>query len=153
MSTLHRRDITGGDFTRLAKFNNAFLVLDGLNGLLPWLLSEATMLLPVWYLSGTGWQLANYKVFRQEALGFANADFRRICRYIRVPESQMIDTLFRMSMISVVKGQRLSERPKYKMPFQGVPYSIGWHVEESDIFGYVIERRRLEGNFKQKGAP
>lgn len=150
MSTLHRRDISGADFRCLAKFVAALLVLDGDNGKLPWVLGEVTMLLPVWYLAGSGWRLANYREFRQEALGLSVCDFRRVCRYIRVPEAQMIDILFRLSMICVVKGQRLSERPKYKMSFRGVPFSMGWHVEESVIFGFVIERRRLEGNFRSE---
>jgi len=148
MSTLHRRDISGADFTLLSKFCAALLFLEGPNLKLPWKLGEVVMLLPVWYLSGTEWRLANYKECRREALGIMVSDFRRICHYIRVSEFRMVDTLFRMSMISVVKGQRLSERPKFKMPFFGVPISLEWSGEESDAFGYVIERRRADGGFR-----
>lgn len=152
MSTLHRRDISATDFTRLAKFSHALSVLEGPNERLPWNLKEVSMLLPVWYLSNSYWRLANYKEFKREALGITVADFRRICRYIKITEPQMIDTLFRMSMLSLVKGQKLSDRPKFKMPFSGLPISFDeWSHNALEAFGFVIERRRANGAFKQGG--
>jgi len=149
-STTHRKDISGADFTRLAKFSHSLSVLEGPNERLPWNLKEVSMLLPVWSLSKSYWRLANYKEFKREALGITVPDFRRTCRYIKVTEPQMIDTLFRMSMISVVKEQRLYERPKFKMPFRGLPISFDeWSHNELEAFGFVIERRRADGAFKQ----
>jgi len=149
MSTLHRRDISSSDLTCLAKFIHALLVLSGANGRLPWELGNVTMLLPVWYLCASGWRLSNYKEFRQEALGILVPDFRRVCRYIRVSEFQMIDCLLRLSMISVVRGQRLSEKPMFKQPFHGLPISLAG-AEPSTEFGYVIERRRIVEGFGKR---
>lgn len=149
MSTLHRRDISSSDLTCLAKFIHALLVITGPNGKLPWELGNVTMVLPVWYQCASGWQLSNYKEFEQEALGIMVPDFRRVCRHIRVSEHQMISSLYRLSMISMVKGQSLSEHPKFKQSFYGFPISLGG-VESSTEFGYVVERRRLEGNFRKR---
>ena len=149
MSTLHRRDISAADLTLLAKFSNALAILQGSNGSLAWHIGVLTMLLPVWNLSASGWSLDVYKEFQRDAYGITVPDFRRICRYIMVSEARLTDTLFRMSMISVVKGQLSFERPKFKMPFSGVPSSLSpFFTKKSDEFGFVIERRRVDGAFK-----
>ena len=148
MSTLHRRDIRGLDLTRLAKFCRALIVLVGPDGNLTWNQDCFTMLLPVWHLHESCWRLDRYKEFKQDAYGITVPDFRRICRYIKVKEYQMVDTLYRMSMISVVKGQQTYERPKFKRPFKaGLISHEGWE-KDIEAFGYVIERRRASGEFK-----
>jgi hypothetical protein len=117
-----------------------------------WNLWGIIMLLPIWFNSSNGWRLDRYKEFKRDAYGITVPDFRRLCRYIRVTESQMIDTLYRMSMISVVKGQRSYERPQFKMPFQAALISAeGWLEKDIEAFGFVIERRRADGAFKQEG--
>ncbi|NTV48725.1 MAG: hypothetical protein HGB32_14995 [Geobacteraceae bacterium] len=150
-STTHRRDITGEDFTRLAKLSSSLSTMDSLYLRPCWNLWDITMLLPVWFHSSTGWRLDRYKEFKRDAYGITVPDFRRICRYIKVTEPQMIDTLYRMSMISVVKGQKSYERPKFKMLFQaGLISADGWE-KDIEAFGFVIERRRADGAFRQEG--
>lgn len=148
MSTVHRRDITNEDFVKLAKFSRALETLNGSGKWFSWDLGEVVMRLPVWYQTSTGWQLANYKNFKRDAIGMLVPDFRHICRYIRVSEFSMIDTLYRMSMISMVPGQSYSGARKFKLSFPNLPVGL-WRLEPTAVHGYVIERRRAEGNFRK----
>jgi hypothetical protein len=147
-TTIHRRDIRSEEFTLLARFCWALQHLDGWNCKIPYVLGRVEMRLPVWQASGLGWRLNKYKNFTRDALGIEVSDFRRICRYLQVGESEMIKTLYRLSMLSVVRGQMRVDKPKFKMKFTGV--HSGWEgdILSDEVFGFVIERRRAEGHFR-----
>ena len=147
-ATLHRRDIKSEEFMLLARFSWVLMNLDGWHGRIPYILGEVAMRLPVWKSTHSGWRLYRYKNVKKQAFGIEVADFRRTCRYLKVSEGTMVKTLYRLSMLSVVMGQKDYERPKFKMMFRGV--KIGWEgiIEPCDFFGFVIERRRAEGNFR-----
>lgn len=147
MSTIHRKDIESRDFKLLADFSRALVTLNRPGKRLSWELGETVMRLPVWYQTSTGWQLAYHRNFRRDAIGILVPDFRRICSYIRVREFQMIDTLYRMSMISMVPDQNNSGTLKFKQSFK-TPLGLV-RLEDSAVFGYVIESRRANGDFKR----
>lgn len=144
--TIHRRDITSGDFRILAKFCGALKNLQDNNDELLWYLPLATMYLPVWYKSCGKWHLSRYKEFKMEAIGIQTSDFRRICRYMGVKEHIVINTLYRMSILSVACKQSTCENPKFRKEFVALPYSLDgepqWHI------GFVLEMRRCEGAFR-----
>lgn len=148
MSTLHRRDINGTDFRLLARFCRALQNLNDENGRLPYVLGEIEMYLPVWSLGQFGWQLAGYKSFDREALGIERADMRRICRYLRVHESSLVDTLFRLSMLAVIPPEKICERPRFRMEFLGTCIDHLGLVPPQKAMGFIVERRRSEGHFR-----
>ena len=113
-----------------------------------YLLGETQMLLPVWFKAGSNWKIATIKPFVHEAVGIEANTLRKMCRYIRVKESRLINTLFRFSMLSVISGQKYNEPPKFRMPFFGSVKGLEGYAPPEDGFGFVIKRRRLEGNFK-----
>lgn len=148
MSTLHRQDIGSRDLNLLARFGRALRILEDCNGHLPWVLGEVVMWLPVWYLAGSGWQLSAYRPFAREAFGIETAAMRRVCRYLRVKESELVGTLFRLSMLAVVPGQRVSDKPQFRMPFCGIEIDYEGYASPMESNGFVIERRRAEGKFR-----
>lgn len=149
-TTVHRRDITHADFSLLARFCHALTVLDGFAGTsVYWELGKVPMTLPIWFLAGSGWTLAGYKVFTREAIWLETSVFRRICRYLQVKEPQLVDLLFRLSMLSVVSGQQLHEPRRIRQPFTGkLADDAGRKSSVPD--GFVIERRRATGGFRQR---
>lgn len=145
--TIHRRDINPGDFRILAKFCGAMNKLSQDNAELLYYLGEVLMFLPVWYKSAGDWRLSKYKGFKNEAIGIATADFRRICRYMDMKEPVVINTLFRMSIVAVAGWQSTLDKPRFRQDFAGVPYSM----LEGDVVcyeGFVLEMRRCEGAFR-----
>lgn len=147
MSTIHRRDIKSSELSIVADFTRAIRVLSISNKRLVWDLGEVKMILPVWNLAYEGWRLANYRSLKKHAIGILVPDFRRICRYIRISESQMINTLYRMSMISLVPGQTISGELKFKQLFPNIPLGL-IRLEPAAVRGFIIEFRRAEGNFR-----
>ena len=147
-ATLHRRDISSGEFYLLSRFCWVLQNVEDRNEKIPYVLGEVVMRLPIWKNTYSGWRLSRYRDFQQQAFGIEVSDFRRICRYLNVSESEMVRTLYRLSMLSVVYEQTEHEIPRFKMKFLGV--KIGWVgiISPSVSFGFVIERRRAEGNFR-----
>jgi hypothetical protein len=147
-ATLHRRDIRSEEFILLARFCWVLQNVEGWHDRIPYVLGEVVMRLPVWKNTHTGWRLYRYKNFKRQAFGIEVADFRRTCRYLKVSEGEMVKTLYRLSMLSVVMEQKDYQKPKFKMKFRGV--KIGWEgiIPPCDFFGFVIERRRAEGHFR-----
>lgn len=150
MATVHRRDMTSADFRLLASFSKAYLLHDPFGSICfgsIFLLGLTKMTLPVWYKAASGWQLSRYKQFDQQAIGIETVAFRRMCRYIQYKESMVVRTLFRFSMLAVVDDQKLYESPRHRMQFSTAqdPFCFG-----GMSFGFVLERRRLEGQFRQK---
>jgi hypothetical protein len=116
-----------------------------------WDLGEVEMTLPVWYMAGDGWTLSGYKVFSKAAIGLETYEFRRVCKYLRVREHELINLLFRLSMLSVVQGQQISEKRQLRQQFKG--RRKGEFADNSPLgtaFGFVIERRRSEGKFRRR---
>jgi len=150
-TTLHRHDIDHKDFKLLAQFCHALKKLEDCNGLALYLeLGTTELTLPVWYQSGTGWQLSRYKAFAKEAIGIETQEFRRICRYLKVNEAHLVDVLFRFSMLAVAPGQKHTESRKFRQSFAGKRKGAWFDDEAATSFGFVLEQRRAEGNFRQK---
>jgi hypothetical protein len=154
MNTLHRKDITWDEFDLLARFCYAINKIRGHNGRLHYLLGNIEIWLPVWSIARSGWILSQYKPFKREAIGLETCDFRLICRYLRVKEAFLVNTLFRLSMLAVVPKQSISTPRMHRMEFLGVPIDQEmWAPREFDCVGFIIERRRAEGGFRSKDAP
>lgn len=155
-TTLHRKDMTSKDFLLLSHLSWLIQRYDPSNEQLNfgiiYALGELNMLLPVWYQTGTTWKLAAYKEFARDAIGIETRTFRNMCRFLRVPESELVGTLYRFSMLAVIPSQKSYEPPKFRMPFYGEILGYERYAEPGEGFGFVIERRRLEGDFRQKGA-
>lgn len=150
MATVHRRDMRSSDFRLLADLSRAYSINnpDSPTSFGPvYELGLVEMTLPVWYKAGSGWQLSQYRQFAQQAIGIETAVFRRMCRYIQYKESIVVQTLFKFSMLAVIDGQKLYEGPRFRMPFL-VESDVPWLGDTR--FGFVVERRRLEGKFKQE---
>lgn len=156
MSTaLHRKDMSSEDFQLLAWFSWLYQQAkpdydDKMYFGTIYLLGMTTMLLPVWFKTGNSWKIANIKQFDRDAVGIETGSLRNMCRYIGVSESRMIDTLFRFSMLSVIPGQKYYDPPKFRMPFFGDIKGYEGYAPPCNGVGFVIERRRLEGNFKSE---
>lgn len=149
MTSLHRKDISKADFQLLARLCYALQVLQGDFGLLPFLLGIVEMWLPVWYRAGDGWRLAGYRPFKREAYGIETADMRRIRRYLKVREADLISMLFRLSMLAVTPSQKISDPPRFRMEFYGVPIDY-YGAQPLHSFGFIIERRRADGQFRSE---
>lgn len=149
MSTLHRRDIDFLDLQRLARFCRALQILKDESGHLPWILGTVEMWLPLWYSAGKDWKFSKFRPFHREAFGIPTASMRRICRYLGIRESELIHLLFRLSMLAVTPKNPTSEDCLYRMPFTGVPIDrVALTLPEGN-HGFVIERRRAEGHFRE----
>lgn len=155
-ATVHRKDMSAADFNLLARFSMLIQRYDhysmNLNFGLIYSLGLVNMLLPVWYRSANIWRLGRYKEFTQEAIGIEAKTMRSMCRYLQVRECLLVGTLYRFSMLSVVPGQKSYERPKYRMPFIGDVLGLEGLVEPDECIGFVIEKRRAMGGFRNKAA-
>ncbi len=152
MNTLHRRDITAGDFRLLAAFCAALNVLeDEMGGSIYWTLGVVTLILPVWFLSGNGWQLSRYKPFDRQALWIETRQFRRVCNYINAGESAVVGLLYRMSILGVIADQKLLDRPRFRQPtWRNTP--DGWKQDVGGELGFLLEARRALGEFRKGEA-
>lgn len=150
MSTIHRKDITGGEMYLLARFSHALDTLsDEVGNSLVWEIGACEVWLPVWYLSAGGWQLSNYKKFTKEIIGIQKHDMRRIARYMRVRECELVKLLFRFSILAVVAERSTSAKPRFRMSFYGVKSSWGGGAPTSLIKdAFVLEKRRALGGFR-----
>lgn len=152
MNTLHRKDITAADFKRLAAFCAALQSLEDENGFELYLVLDAvTMLLPVWYCAGNGWLLSRYKQFDRQAIWIEAYKFRRICNYLRVRESVLVQLLYRMSMLGVVADQTISARPRFRQP-TWCRTDEGWKQDSVGTLGFILEARRALGDFRKGEA-
>lgn len=110
-------------------------------------LGTVVMLLPVWNQYAGVWKLSAYKEFTQQAIGIAKPDMRVICNYLHISQPQLIDVLYRMSMLAVCPGTSHMDKPRYRMPFTGT-YGGESPFVASVSQGFVIEQRRAMGTFK-----
>jgi len=152
-STLHRRDIGRDELLLLAHFSRVIQNLQPDSSLTfalgsVYVVGLVEVLLPVWYQAGSGWRLSTYKPFKIEVIGIETATFRRICRYLHVKESVLVNCLFRLSMLAVVRGQRNYDPPRFRMRFIGEFKGYEGCCPPEEAFGFIVERRRAEGNFK-----
>jgi hypothetical protein len=151
---MHRKDITSDDFRLLAQFCIALQKLlsrQAEPGACFYELGVSYLCLPVWYKSVSEWKIKHYKTFAIEAIGIELVDFRNITRYIGVKECQLIDLLFRFSMLGIVPESHIGRtKPKFRMPFTGTRL-LSDGTPRCYVFGhegFVIEKRRAMGGFK-----
>lgn len=150
MTLLHRKDLGESDFRMLALFCYALQKLEDETGAsLYWLLGEIPLLLPVWYLSGNGWQFSAYKSYTCQAIWIETRHFRRIGKYLQLPEPLLIKTLYRFSMLSVVPDQKNLDKPKFRQTtWRSSP--DGWKQDAEGELGFLLEARRALGDFRKK---
>lgn len=150
MTSQHRKDLGESDFRILALFCFALQKLEDETGAsLYWLLGEIPLLLPVWYESGNGWQFSSYKCYTCQAIWIETQYFRRICKYLQLPESLLVKTLYRFSMIAVVQNQKSSDKSKFRQPtWRSSP--DGWKQDAEGELGFILEARRALGGFRKK---
>lgn len=150
MSTIHRKDITRGEMHLLARFSHALNTLTNeVGNSLVWQIGECSVWLPVWYQSVGGWQLSNYKQFKKEMIGIQKQDMRRIARYMRIRECELIKLLFKFSILAVTPGKLSMEKPRFRMSFYGTPLNWGGGAPTSLIKdSFVLEKRRALGGFR-----
>ncbi len=150
MKSLHRKDLVASDFRILALFCYALQKLEDETGAsLYWLLGEIPLLLPVWYLSGNGWQFSAYKSYTCQAIWIETRHFRRIGKYLQLPEPLLIKTLYRFSILAVVPDQKNWDKPKFRQPtWRNTP--DGWRQDADGELGFLLEARRALGDFRKK---
>jgi hypothetical protein len=146
--TTHRKDITTEDFKLLAQFSAALH-----NVRTPWCdtvvcqLGVVLMLLPVWHRTGDGWVLAAYKEYEREAIGIAKPDMRIVCNYLNISQPTLLNMLYRLSMLGVVPGTSVFDKPRFRMPFTGRFEGTKPFVSSTSQ-GFIIEKRRSSGLFR-----
>jgi hypothetical protein len=152
MAVRHRKDITKTDLNILDGFCRALTSIGNKDGVSPvWIIPPnlpmtTPLLLPVWSLNGMGWQLAGYREYVEPSIGIDLQAFRRVVKYHWVSEPVLIDTLYRLSVLSVVVGQDRYKPPKFKRLFFG--YRQDDPAQKVDgPFGYLLESRRALGGF------
>jgi len=155
-TTVHRKDMSATDFKLLARFSALIQHYDHygikMNFGTIYSLGMFRMLLPVWISKYDGWKLDRYKDFRQEAIGIELYTLRNMCRYLDVKECVMVNTLFRFSMLAVAPQKKINDKPKFRIPFVGSVLGFERIVEPDECIGFVIEKRRAMGGFKDKAA-
>lgn len=152
MTLLHRKDLSESDFRLLALFCFGLQKLEDETGAsIYWMLGEIPLLLPVWYLSGSGWQFSSYKSYTYQAIWIETRHFRRIGKYLQLPEEVLINMLYRFSMIAVVPDQKNSDKPKFRQPtWRDTP--DGWKQDVGGELGFLLEARRALGKFRKGEA-
>lgn len=153
MDTRHRKDINFADLSLLAQLARA-LDRVRINSVSPvYELGETDMLIARWTEGGNGWELSRYKVVRQEALGISRNSMLRLCRdYLHVSLADVLDLLYRLSMISVTPDTRVGDKPLFRQSFSGPTrananlFGAGY-MKEFVKAGFIIEKRRAIGGF------
>lgn len=149
MASRHRSDITFDDLTLLARFVSALKKVPYRYYSPEYELGEYDMLVPFWMLAGGSWKIAFYREIRQEAIGIPRNAFIHVCRnYMKVPPGQILDLLFKLSMLAVVPGTQVDDEPQFRQPFFGVVLD-NWEGGEKYVkAGFIIEKRRISGGFR-----
>ena len=154
MATRHRSDICFADLTLLACFAHALdrVFIHSFSPVFE--LGEYDMLLPLWFQGGGDWKLSTYRIFKQQAIGLSHNGMVQVCRdYMKVPMVQVLNLLYKLSMLSVIDGTQVDDKPRFRQPFSGIPREyIDWddadsmrkHVRQ----GFIIEKRRAVGGFR-----
>lgn len=154
MATRYRKDITSSDILLLARFASALNKVC-INTYSPvFELGVVSMLLPFWYATGETWKVSSYKYVEQEAIGLSRNGMIQVCRdYMRVPVADMLELLHKLSIVAVVGGTYVDDKPKYRQPFSGIPRDeVEWGgIVQFVPAGFIIEKRRAIGGFKERG--
>lgn len=151
MASRHRHDIGYEDLKLLARFVHA---LDKvfINTFSPvFELGEVEMLLPLWILTGNGWEVCRYRLFTQEAIGLSRNGMIQVCRdYMHVSVSDMLNLLHKLSMVSVAPKTQVGDTPEFRQTFFGIPRDeVEWGGSAKYVKGgFVIEKRRAVGGFR-----
>lgn len=149
MASRHRSDITFDDLTMLARLVSALKKVPYRFYSPLYELGEYDMLLPLWVLTGNGWQVSHYREIRQEAIGIPRNAFIHVCRnYLKESPGRVLRVLFKFSMLSVVPGTKVGDEPQFRQPFYGVLLD-DWEGGEKYVkAGFIIEKRRITGGFR-----
>lgn len=141
-----RTDLKPADFFLLSRFAYALNVLRQKNGYcITWQLGEQELRLPLWKKNEKDiWEFHKLKDFRIEAVAIKSRDFRRVCKYLKVVESQLLGLLFKAGVLAVNFNVDSDEtRRIYLCQFSAVdPLS----VTGASIYskGYILVRERAE---------
>lgn len=149
---LHRPDITYSDARKLANFCYALNKLTDRDGKqFMWDIDSYDMCVPLWVIgSDKKLSISGFKIITTKAYGLERAAFMRICKYLKLYEHELVALLVKFSMLSVVPVDEHGLRLQYRQWFYGRPHDEFWHPLPEHRHGYVIERRRADGDFRRK---
>lgn len=150
MKKRYKKDTTHGELTLLARFSHVLSVFKNSNkkGGVKWLLGKQKLNLPVWQECDGSWFFAGYDIFELEAIGITPRDFKRICKYLKVQEPDLIQVLFKTGSLAVMGGQKKHDPPAFKLAFEGVHVDNIETKKYESSGGYVLVRSRVEGDWK-----
>ena len=151
MASRHRKDISYEDLKLLARFARSLdkVFINCCSPLFE--LGQVDMLLPLWVLTGNGWEVSSYRLFTQEAIGISRNGMIQVCRdYMRVPVRDMLNLLHKLSMVSVTPRTQVGDTPQFRQTFFGIPRDeVEWGGSAKYVKdGFVIEKRRAVGGFR-----
>jgi hypothetical protein len=152
-TTLHRRDLEHSVFYAAARF---FYGMTKVRARVDWTtlripqvleLGEIELSLPVWHKTGAGWEFSEYKKFNKEALGVTMAMMRAIGRYLDMRESDILNALHLLSIISVTIGP--DGRKRYRHACSGrlinpVDGQLLNFPEFKHLECFVLDRKRAD---------
>jgi len=130
-NSFHRRDLVEADFALMAMLKGAIWQLVKRGQLTIYGTQDRGFQFPVWYeTAGLGWRFLKLKQSNKECVLIYKKDFRRLCRFVKLKESEVLNHFYKFSMLAVRDG---SDRPK-KCRF----------IDNINVYQcYVIEKRRM----------
>lgn len=151
-TTLHKRGATNEEFYIVARFIFALMHIKVPKYKIPLLLDIGTkdLRLPVWRKTGSGWQLAEYKVFSKEAYGLPVPMMRAISRKLSIGENHILEALHSLSMISVDMFISAVEGPRhYRQVFGGrlvnpIDCQPLNYQPVQNITGFILDKKRVQ---------
>lgn len=159
-STIHRSEISCKDIMLLENFCFALKKLTDQDGKqLMWDIEKFDLHVPSWYRDANGlWRSDKFVTFTAPAYGIERCSLLRICKYIKLPEHQLVALLFKFSMLSVVWGEaypfstgfRVEKKIQYRQMFRGRRHNEYWRAYTESRHGFVVCRRQADGDFRRK---
>ncbi|TSK08543.1 MAG: hypothetical protein FPO08_04345 [Geobacter sp.] len=151
-TTLHRRDIEAYDFFVVARFAHALvkvkMAVHGVKDKIPQVLDMGgtELTLPVWSKNGQGWYGAGFKQVKRDALCVSTSMMRAIVRYLGIREGAIVQTLFRLSMLSSSQGN--GDKRIFRQTCTGVLFDPATRQKlgfsEVTKEGFIVDRKRIE---------
>jgi hypothetical protein len=146
----------------LEDFCFALKTLTGQDGKqLMWDIEKFDLHVPSWYRDAKGlWCFDKLVTFTAPAYGIERCSLLRICKYIKLPEHQLVALLFKFSMLSVVLGEvysiasgvKVEKKIQYRQLFRGRRHNEGWKQYTESRHGFVVCRRQADGDFRRKAV-
>lgn len=157
-TSIHRKDMRKG-FDLLAAFCNAIQHITGPGKpSVVYELGITEMWLPVWQQGGVSWFVADYKQFRQPAIGIDKHGMNAVCRALNCRQPDLLRLLHNLSMVAMVPPTPPDTAwNRFRQPFTGnlrLTNGDGTFAllsEEYVEHGFILEKRRADGLFRRRG--